>query len=71
LYIGKSILITLIFTTILLFIFSGLYSFFYKKLKNQTIAYIGTGGVFILFFFLVGYIISSQIDTFTNDISKI
>lgn len=71
LYVWKSLLVTIIFTAILLFIFSWLYSFFYKILKNQIASYVLTGGIFILFFFIIGYIISSQIDAFTKDISKI
>ena len=71
LYIGKSIVITIIFTSILLFIFSGIYSFFKKHTKHQSVSVALTAGVFLLFFFTVGFIISSEIDNFADDIGKI
>ena len=71
LYIWKSIIVTVIFTTILLFIFSGIYSFFKKYLSSHLISVLITAGIFIVFFFGVGYIISSEIDNFTQDIGKI
>jgi len=71
LYIAKSIIITIIFTSILLFIFSGIYGFFQKIFHKQIISFILTGWVFLLFFFSIGYIVSSQIDAFAGDISKI
>jgi len=71
LYIWKSILVTLIFTWILLFIFSGLYSFFYKHSNSEIISYVLSGWIFILFFWVIWFIISSQIDTFSDDISRI
>lgn len=71
LYIGKSILVTLIFTGILLFIFTGLYSFFYKYFKNDIVSYALSGWIFVLFFCLVGFIISSQIEAFSDDIPRI
>lgn len=71
LYIGKSIIVTILFTSILLFIFSGIFAFFQKYLKYQFISFLLTGSVFLIFFFGVGYIISSQIDSFSWDISKI
>ena len=71
LYIWKSIIITIIFTAILLFIFSGIYSFFKKYLGSHLFSVLITMWIFISFFFGVGYIISSEIDTFTQDIDKI
>ena len=71
LYIGKSIIITIVFTSILLFIFSGIYSFFNRYIKIHALSVIITAWVFILFFFTVGYIISSEIDNFSEDIGKI
>lgn len=71
LYLGKSILVTLIFTMILLFIFSGMYSFFYRFSKRNWLAVILTAAIFLLFFWGVGYIISSEVENFSNDIGKI
>ncbi|MDA9129204.1 AI-2E family transporter [Candidatus Gracilibacteria bacterium] len=71
LYIGKSLIITIVFTSILLFIFSGMYSFFYKKIKSHVASVIITGGIFLIFFTVVGFIITSEIDNFSNDIGKI
>lgn len=71
LYIWKSILVTLIFTGILLFIFTGLYSFFYTYFKSQIVSYVLSGWIFLLFFWVIWFIISSQIDTFSDDISRV
>lgn len=71
LYIWKSIITTMIFTSILLFIFSGIYSFFKKHIWSHFISVLITMWVFVTFFFWVGYIISSEIDNFANDIDKI
>lgn len=71
LYIGKSIIVTILFTSILLFIFSGIFTFFHKYLKYQALSFCLTAWVFLIFFFGIGYIISSQIDAFSWDISKI
>jgi len=71
LYIWKNIIITIIFTSILLFIFSGIYSFFKKYLHSHLFSVLITMWVFITFFFWVGYIISSEIDNFSKDLDKI
>ncbi len=71
LYIWKSIITTIIFTSILLFIFSGIYSFFKKYLGSHIFSVLITMWVFITFFFGVGYIISSEIDNFSKDLDKI
>lgn len=71
LYIGKSLIITIIFTSILLFIFSGIFTFFHKYTHRQLVSFFLTASVFLLFFFGVGYIITSQIDAFSQDISRI
>ena len=71
LFIWKSIIVTVIFTAILLFIFSGIYSFFKKYLSSHLLSVLITAWIFIVFFFGVGYIISSEIDNFTQDIDKI
>ena len=71
LYIGKSIIITIVFTSILLFIFSWIYSFFNTYSKHHVLSVALTAWVFLLFFFTVGFIISSEIDNFADDIGKI
>lgn len=71
LYIGKSIIVTLVFTGILLFIFSGIYSYMKKYLVSHNLSVVVTVGIFISFFLVTGFIISSQIDTFAEDISKV
>ena len=71
LYIGQSIITTIIFTSILLFIFSWIYSFFTKYLKSHILSLFLTAGVFISFFLVIWFIIVSQIDNFTEDIWKI
>jgi len=70
LYIGKSIIITLVFTSILLFIFSWIYSFFSKYLKSHILSILLTAWAFLSFFLVVWFIITSQIDNFTQDIPK-
>lgn len=69
--VGKSLIITLIFTTILLVIFSGMYGFFQKMTKSHLIGILLTAGVFVSFFWGVGYIISSELQSFSTDIWKI
>lgn len=71
LYIGKSLIITIVFTSILLFIFSGIYSFSNSHTKSHILSVIITAWVFLMFFTTIGFIISSEIDNFTNDIWKI
>jgi len=71
LYIGKSIIITLVFTSILLFIFSWIYSFFTRYLKSHIFSLVLTAGVFVSFFLVIGFIITSQIDNFSRDITKV
>lgn len=71
LYIGKSIITTIIFTSILLFIFSGIYTFFKKYLWSHLFSVFITMSVFVTFFLWIGYIISSEIDNFAKDIDKI
>ncbi len=71
LYIWKSLIITIVFTSILLFIFSGIYSFFNKHTSSHILSVIITAWVFLLFFISIGFIISSEIDNFSRDIGKI
>ena len=71
LYIGKSLIITIVFTSILLFIFSGIYSFSNSHTKSHILSVIITAWVFLIFFTTIWFIISSEIDNFTNDIWKI
>lgn len=71
LYIGKSLIITIVFTSILLFIFSGIYSFFNSHTKSHILSVAITTWVFLIFFTTIGFIISSEVDNFSNDIGKI
>lgn len=71
LYIGKSLIITIVFTSILLFIFSGIYSFFSKYTHSHALSVCITWGVFLIFFMTIWFIITSEIDNFSNDIWKI
>ena len=71
LYIGKSLIITIVFTSILLFIFSGIYSFCNTHTKSHIFSVVITGSIFVMFFMMIGFIISSEIDNFSNDIGKI
>lgn len=71
LYIWKSLITTILFTSILLFIFSGIYNFCNKKLWSHILSVCITVWIFISFFLSIGYIISSEIDNFWDDINKI
>lgn len=70
-YIWKSIITTIIFTAFLLFIFSGIYSFFKKYIGSHICSVLITMAVFIMFFLWIWYIISSEVENFVNDITKI
>lgn len=70
LYLGKSIFITLVFTTLLLILFSWIFQFFHKITGYNSISAVLTGGIFLWFFFLIWFIISSQIDSFVENFDK-
>ena len=71
LYIGKDFIVMLVFTTMLLLIFSWIYNCFYKIYKSQFISFLSTWWLFLLIFMSIWSIVVSQIDTFADDIGKI
>jgi len=70
LYLGKSIFIILVFTTLLLILFSWIFRYFHNLTWYNSVSAIITGGIFLWFFFLIWFIISSQIDSFVENFDK-
>lgn len=71
LYIWKNILSLVFLTFILLILFSGIFRFFFQFTKNTLISVIISFGIFIGFFAWVSYIISVELDSFTQNTDKI
>jgi len=71
LYLGKNIFIMLTFSFILLIFFSWIYRYFFKKTDSTLISALITGLIFVLFFGFIGFIISTQIDSFAENYDKI
>ena len=70
-YIGKNILSLLFLTWILLILFSGIYRFFYKYTKINIVSLLITWGIFVLFFLSIAWIVSIEMEAFSEDIWKI
>ena len=70
-YIGKNILSLLFLTWILLILFSGIYRFFYKYTKINILSLLITWGIFVLFFMSIAWIVSIEMEAFSEDIWKI
>jgi len=70
LYLWKSIFIILVFTTLLLILFSWIFQYFHKITWYNSISVILTWGIFLWFFFLIWFIVSSQIDSFVENFDK-
>jgi len=71
LYLWKSIFVMLTFTFILLIFFSGLYRYFFKISHSNIISASITGFIFVWFFGIIGFIVSTQIESFTENFDKI
>ncbi len=71
LYLGSSIFIMLTFTFILLIFFSGIYRYFCKLTHSSIISTIITGFIFIGFFAIIWFIITNQIESFTQNFDKV
>lgn len=67
LYLAKSLIIMLLFVAILLFIFTGIFNFFAKYIKSQLVSGMVTWAIFLIFFTVIGYIITSQVEAFVKD----
>jgi len=61
----------LTFSFILLIFFSGIYKYFYQKTSSNFVSAVITGLVFVLFFGVIGFIISTQVDSFSENYDKI
>lgn len=70
LYLWKNIFVILVFTTLLLILFSGIFRYFHRLSWYNFIAAWITGFIFISFFFIIGFIISTQIDGFIDNFDK-
>jgi len=70
LYLWKNIFVILVFTTLLLILFSWIFRYFHRLTWYNSISAIITGWVFLWFFFLIWFIISSQIDSFVDNFNK-
>jgi len=70
LYLWKSIFIILVFTTLLLILFSWIFRYFHKITWYNSVSAIITWSVFLGFFFLIWFIVSSQIDSFIENFDK-
>ncbi len=71
LYIWKSILSLVFLTLILLILFSGIFRFFFKYSKSTIISFIISIGIFVWFFAWVSYIISVELESFSQNTDKI
>jgi len=71
LYLWKSIFIILVFTSLLLILFSGIFRYFNKHIWYSGLSALITASVFLGFFFLIGFIISSEIDGFIENFDKV
>lgn len=67
LYIWDFIFVPVIISFFALILFSWIYNFFFRFIKNKPLSIISTFWVFALFFLIVGFIITTQIDSFIKN----
>ncbi len=67
LYIGSSIFLPLIISIFLLILFTSIYNFFHKFVKRKYLSAILAVWLFFGFFLVVGYIIGTQIESFSQN----
>lgn len=70
LFLGKTMFISLLFTFFLFILLSSAFDFFWKYTKNSILSVLLTGTSCFVFFLLIYFILSSQIDSFSQEIPR-
>lgn len=70
LYIGDFIFVPVIISIFAIILFSWIYDFFFRFIKNKPLSVFATFWTFALFFIIVGYIITTQVDSFIRNSGK-
>lgn len=70
LYLGKTIFVSLILSFFLIILFTGIYTFFRRYISYKYISIGITIFIFLIFFYIVGFIISNQFESFLQDAGK-